>query len=178
MLPSYLVSGLLFVLPAYLANSIPTLLGGKKPVDLGRRFLDGKRIFGDHKTWQGLGGGLTIGICTGVVIFLLAKFLFPHIEVKGGIGLFDSLYRALLLSIGTHVGDLAGSFIKRRLKIDPGDPFPVFDQIGFFIFAILVASPFYWFGWLKFVIWLCITLVMHPLTNFISWLVGIQEEIF
>jgi len=35
-----------FFLPAYFANATPVVLGGGTPIDLGRNFLDGRRILG------------------------------------------------------------------------------------------------------------------------------------
>ena len=36
--------------PAYIANSVAVLTGGKYPIDQGRTLSDGKRILGDGKT--------------------------------------------------------------------------------------------------------------------------------
>jgi len=38
---------IIFILPAYFANSSPVILGGGAPIDLGRKAWDKKRIFGD-----------------------------------------------------------------------------------------------------------------------------------
>ena len=48
-----LISAFWYILPAYLANATPVLLGGGKPLDLGLKWLDGERLFGDHKTFRG-----------------------------------------------------------------------------------------------------------------------------
>ncbi|MFA6036169.1 MAG: CDP-archaeol synthase, partial [Candidatus Micrarchaeia archaeon] len=70
-----LLSLLLLVLPAYFANSSPVLLGGGAPVDLRRNFSDGRRIFGDGKTWRGLVGGIFVGTLAGVALSLFAPSL-------------------------------------------------------------------------------------------------------
>ncbi|MFH1470329.1 MAG: CDP-archaeol synthase, partial [Candidatus Micrarchaeota archaeon] len=44
---------IILVLPAYVANASPVILGGGTPVDFGRLFYDKKRILGDGKTWKG-----------------------------------------------------------------------------------------------------------------------------
>ena len=41
---------ILFIIPAYVANSIPVVMGGGPPLDGGRMWKDGKRILGDGKT--------------------------------------------------------------------------------------------------------------------------------
>ena len=42
------------MLPAYLPNPVAALFGGGTPVDRGMNFSDGRRIFGDGKTYRGL----------------------------------------------------------------------------------------------------------------------------
>ena len=43
---------LLIMSPAYLANTIAVLTGGKYPIDQGKLHSDGNRILGDGKTWS------------------------------------------------------------------------------------------------------------------------------
>ncbi len=55
-----LLSALWIMLPAYLPNPVAALCGGGTPIDNGKNYSDGKRIFGDGKTlsrgeWQKLG---------------------------------------------------------------------------------------------------------------------------
>ena len=59
------------MMPAYLANTIAVLTGGKYPIDQGKMHSDGNRILGDGKTWSGLIGGTLGGIIIG---FLLLNF--------------------------------------------------------------------------------------------------------
>lgn len=170
------INGFLYILPAYVANSSPTVVGGGPTIDGGKTAPDARPIFGNHKTWRGLFGGISLGVLTGLLVFLIGTYLLKsHFTLLGTLS--DCLFRALLLSTGTHIGDLLGSFIKRRINISSGEPFPIFDQIGFFLFAILLASPYYWFGWLNFGLWLVITLGVHPLFNLIAWAAGLQKEI-
>ena len=57
-----LIFSLLFIVPAYLTNASMVLIGGGKPVDGEKLFIDGRRIFGPGKTWNGLiKGPLLIG---------------------------------------------------------------------------------------------------------------------
>ena len=53
------------MMPAYLANTIAVLTGGKYPIDQGRIHSDGNRILGDGKTWSGLVGGTLGGVFIG-----------------------------------------------------------------------------------------------------------------
>ena len=53
------------MMPAYLANTIAVLTGGKYPIDQGKTLADGNRILGDGKTWSGLVGGTLGGVMIG-----------------------------------------------------------------------------------------------------------------
>jgi len=156
---------LIYILPAYIANASPTILGGGTPIDLGKKFIDGRRIFGDHKTIRGLISGIVIGTLTGPLLYLLGA------ETD----LFNSFFRALLLSIGTHIGDLTGSFIKRRINLKPGESAPILDQLGFLIFALILSTPVYPIDIPMVITLIMITLILHPITNLIAYKAKIQE---
>ena len=53
------------MMPAYLANTIAVITGGRFPIDQGSKLDDGNRILGDGKTWSGLIGGTIGGIIVG-----------------------------------------------------------------------------------------------------------------
>ena len=50
---NFLVTVFFIVVPAYMANGFALLLGGGKPLDCGKKFSDGRRIFGEGKTVKG-----------------------------------------------------------------------------------------------------------------------------
>lgn len=155
-------------MPGYLSNAGMVLTGGGKPIDAGKNFIDGNRLFGDHKTWKGLLlGPLFIGIPISMAVYLLFIILWPLIvpivEVAasmgqyklysnvsiyefyfiGGpfpIGLLLLLLRSVLCGYGAGLGDLFGSFLKRRFKISSGAPFWIIDQLDFVTCSILLAS--------------------------------------
>ncbi len=150
-----LVYAVYYILPAYLANALPTILGGKTPIDLGRGFLDGRPIFGKHKTIRGLLGGLAVGVIT--------AFLQNSLIVGGA------------LTIGALLGDLGGAFIKRRLAFLPGQPFPILDQLDFIVGAFLVVSVVSIpnIGTVFSII--LITPIVHMVANTFAYLLGIKE---
>ena len=156
---------LIYILPAYIANASPTILGGGTPVDLGKNFIDGRRIFGDHKTIRGVISGIVMGTLTGPFLYLIG--LEPDIT--------NSFLRALLLSIGTHIGDLTGSFIKRRINLKPGESAPILDQLGFLIFALILSTPIYPIDISMAIALIVMTLILHPITNLIAYKAKIQE---
>lgn len=157
------IEALLFIFPAYCANAIPVITGGGLPIDLGKKFLDGKPIFGKNKTFRGFFSGLALGLTVGFIESLIFKY---HI-------LFG-----LLLSLGALFGDLAGAFVKRRLGIAPGDLLPVLDQIDFIIGAILFSIPIpFQVPFLELVIAvITLTPPIHLLTNFVAYKLGLKSN--
>lgn len=129
---------LLFVLPAWAANSSPVLLGGAWPIDHGADFFDGKRFFGKSKTWLGLAAGISTGALCAV---LEAHFLPGSAFAVWGAKPSDYIIGGLLLSIGAMAGDLAGSFLKRRLSQQEGTSSFALDQLPFIAMALLFVLP-------------------------------------
>lgn len=163
------------MLPAYLPNPVAALCGGGLPIDLGRNFSDGKRLFGDGKTYR----GLIAGIIAGVLIGLL------QIQAAGTFG-WDFLPRQTLLSItllsvGALLGDLVKSFFKRRLGRERGAKWPVADQYdlvaGAFV-LLLIFDPSWLFASVTlpvFILILILTPVLHRTTNIIGYLIKVKE---
>lgn len=116
----------IFLLPPFFANAVPVIFGGGPPIDLGKNFVDGKRIFGDGKTYKGFFSGVLFGILIGVILSYLLNDIFILLISIGA-------------SIGTMFGDLFGSFVKRRMGLDRGKPSLVLDQLTFIIFAIIFS---------------------------------------
>ena len=144
-------------LPAYIANATPVLLGGGPPLDGNRTWVDGQPLFGDHKTVRGTLSGIIVGIAVGI--------LQTH------------LLWGVLLSVGAIGGDIVISFIKRRIKLKPGAMFPIADQMGFIVFAVLLVSlvqpsP----TWERAVAILIATLPIHYITNVIAWVLKLKRN--
>ena len=141
---------IIYIFPAYAANGAPILFGGGAPLDFKRK-LGGKRIFGNNKTIRGTAAALLIGILAGA----LESLAFPFM-----------LKISILLALGAIFGDLLGSFIKRRLDYKSGRSFPIMDQFGFVVFALIFA---FWLGNLPMLYGLAfiivLTGILHPLTN-------------
>jgi CDP-2,3-bis-(O-geranylgeranyl)-sn-glycerol synthase len=83
---------------------------------------------------------------------------------------------ACLLSLGALLGDLLGSFIKRRIGIERGGAAPVLDQLGFVCLAMLLAWPFYLPGWQEILTVLIITPPIHLATNFAGYKLGMKSH--
>lgn len=158
-----IVKAIIFILPAYCANATPVIAGGGLPMDLGRKFIDGKPIFGKNKTFRGFFVGLIVGTCVGLGESTIFKY---------------PLTFGLLLSLGALFGDLAGAFLKRRLGIAPGNLLPIVDQIDFVVGALifsLLLSPSL-LTWELALTVLLITPPIHLLTNFTAYKLGLKRN--
>jgi len=155
------VHALLFIFPAYCANAAPVIFGGGFPIDGGKTFLDGKPIFGSHKTFRGFLSGLVVGTLVGFV----QGNLFQYNVLLG-----------FTLSMGALAGDLLGSFFKRRLGLPPGATLPIADQLDFILGAFLFSLPFSPPSLVIVLIILIITPPIHLLTNFLAYLLGVKKR--
>jgi len=169
-----LINSIWFIFPAYIANASPVIFGGGTPIDFGRHFVDNQRFFGDGKTWRGFLGGVTAGILIGT----LQGYIYPSLGLDSSVNdltLIDYVFRASLLSFGALCGDLTGSFIKRRIKIKRGAPFPIVDQIGFLVLAFLFVALRFEVPLSYVLILLPLTLFLHLGTNIFAYLVGLKD---
>lgn len=165
------------LLPAYTPNNFAVILGGLKPIDFGKNFIDGRRILGDGKTISGFFGGILGGI-------LIANIQ-RVIEMQTGIRLFSSLqygeFMCLILAFtfGSMTGDAIGSFLKRRLGYERGSSLPIVDQLTFLLFAMAFASltSAFWelFGILEIAIAIIITPVLHVMINILAYKMKLKE---
>ena len=130
-------AGLWLMLPALTPNTAAVLWGGGTPMDFGKTWR-GKRILGDGKTWRGFFGGAATGIVVGLAQQVAASSLgSPDLWGYGSGN--SATFTIVLLAFGAMLGDSAGSFAKRRLRIGRGDKAPVLDQYNFVVGAIVLV---------------------------------------
>ncbi|MCX6772990.1 MAG: CDP-2,3-bis-(O-geranylgeranyl)-sn-glycerol synthase [Candidatus Micrarchaeota archaeon] len=135
---SLLIQSILYILPSYFANSIPVVLGGGAPLDNKKKMKDGFRIFGDGKTTRGFFAGVLAGILVGAI----EGAVLPGTSFAiYGSAPSTYILAGFLLGAGTMVGDLVGSFIKRRSGVAQGKPSVLMDQLMFLAFAFLFSYP-------------------------------------
>lgn len=155
---------LIFIFPAYCANAVPVLAGGGSPMDFGRNFLDGRRIFGNNKTFRGFFFGWVVGILVGLV----------EVLIFGSISY--GVVFSILIPLGALCGDLAGAFLKRRLDIAPGGLLPIVDQVNFVVGALLFSLPLNVVTWQLAVTVLVITPPIHLFTNFLAFKLKLKSN--
>ncbi len=148
---------LIWVLPVYAANSSATLsrlLPKTHPIDLGARFFDGKRILGDGKTFEGIIIGLTVGYVAGKLVYPPFYDPFPYV----------------LLAL---LGDMAGSFVKRRMGLERGAEAPLLDQLDFLLFSYLAHPPI---SPEAAALLIVLTYFVHRLANVVAYLIDLKKE--
>ncbi len=153
----------MFYLPAMTANAAPVFIRRGKPIDGGKKFIDGKRILGDGKTYEGFIVGLYFGLIVIAFYIILAENT-------------SYIYWGVPSVLGALLGDMLGSFIKRRLSIPRGGKAFLLDQLDFFFGAtlgLIVGGVF-----VSLHIVLCglfIILVLHIATNRIAYMLGLKD---
>ena len=184
---------LIIMAPAYLANTIAVLTGGKYPIDQGKLHSDGNRILGDGKTWSGLIGGTTGGIVVGYGLALMIARNKYHIFGKDPTYNEHFLWGAdyltissifFLLSFGALFGDMAASFYKRRQNLQRGDKFALLDMYDFIFMSLLLCFIFQrdwllsWIldGWVPLFTILFLTPFLHRGVNIIGYKIGVKNE--
>jgi CDP-2,3-bis-(O-geranylgeranyl)-sn-glycerol synthase len=142
------------VIPIYVANASAVIVGGGIPIDFGKNWKDGRRIFGDGKTWRGLFAGTFLGMTAGFGLVVAAKYLNTTEYAYLGLTDFEGFPMMILilfaLCFGALLGDVIESFFKRRVGKDRGQDWIPFDQldflIGALIFSFLMSEILYLLG--------------------------------
>ena len=160
------------MVPAYLPNSSAAVFGGGRPIDGGRYWSDGRRIFGDGKTWRGLVGGTAAGIVVGFLqIGLESAFGWEYLTPLA----------VVLLAAGALLGDLAKRFFKRRLNKKRGEKWPIADQYdlvaGAFVLLLLFNADWVFATITPLIaLWILIlTPLLHRGVNIIGYLIGVKD---
>ena len=173
-----LVEVIWLILPAYAANGLAPLAGKLRklhPIDSGRK-LEKERVFGDGKTWEGLGLGVVVAVIISIVQMLAHPFL-PWSLSPIALAITPmGPALGLLLGLGAMFGDLAGSFIKRRFRIPRGRPAPLLDQEDFLIGSLIFASALVVVSLEWWILLLVITPVIHWVANLIGYMLRVKKE--
>ena len=171
-----------FMLPAYVANLSGLAFGGGAPVDGGKECKDGRRLIGNGVTWKGLQNGTIIGTLVGVVLGIIGTFFGDLSVLTGGIidlpvygSVIGGLILGFLMAFGALLGDLFGSFIKRRIGLQSGEPAPIMDQLDFVVGALILSLLVVRISWKFFLIIAILTIVLHLGSNIVAYLLGIKD---
>lgn len=162
----------------------------KRPLDNGATLRDGRRVFGDNKTWKGLVGMLVLGAAT----FILWSLLLQRTSLSQW-DLFHQKHAATLAFdalVGAALGaayalfELPNSFLKRRLDIAPGKEargprkwlFVVLDQIDSVVGVAVVLAIVAAITPLFFLAIIVVGGITHILLNMGLFAVGLRRNRF
>lgn len=177
---NHFLSIIIFLIPPMIANGAAVITkkfkgflhGGKvtlTPIDGGRTWK-GKRLLGDHKTYDGFFFGSLSGVVVGEAVALIAYLL----------GWRDSILLAVTApytSIAALTGDLISSFLKRRIGLKPGAPLPLIDQLTFYLLAVIVLLAIGFQVTLQDVVVVALLVYsLHVMTNCLAKMGGLKEE--
>jgi len=161
---SHLLQLLYFMAPAYAANMAPPFVrywkGWNRPIS--RRWL------GEHKTIIGFGIGVLAAV---VMTFIQSRVAWP-----GTLITYDH-WAALgvRFGAGAMAGDVAKSFVKRRLGIAPGHPWIPWDQVDFALGALALVWGRAALPWVDLATILLLTAAGHILVNHLGYWIGIRD---
>lgn len=178
-----IAQGIWLMFPAFVAGPGAVILGGGAPIDGGRTHKDGRRYLGDGKTWRGLIGGVSFGVFIGLLQMVANSFSeWPEFTFGG----FPSGFLVIFaLSFGSLMGDLIGSYLKRRMGIKRGHKAPILDQYDFLIVAVVLVAVLQWswffehyingYAILGLVAVIVMTPALHRFINVIGYKLGRKE---
>lgn len=160
-----IATSLILIWPPYVANGLAVLatrLKQRHPIDFGRSFVDGRRIFGDGKTFEGFAIGVLAGSTIGWLPNLAYQVLTP--------------LDAAVMSASALLGDLLGAFIKRRLCMPRGYPAFPLDQLDFLLMALLVYSLYHSLSLFVIAFAVVVTPLIHRATNIAAYRLRLKKE--
>lgn len=167
---------------------------GKKlnwPIDAGRNLPDGKRIFGENKTWKGFFGMPVLGALCFILWGLLCN---AHPFLLSNSYLYESYantvpYNAVMgLAAGLAYAlcELPNSFLKRRLDIRPGKPaeagwkllFIFLDQADSVFGVVLVVALVYPMDIGFYLLYVLLGAATHIVMNLLLFLLRLRKNPF
>ena len=188
---------MILTLPLVLAGAsnmvfvkLPLLEGLRRPMDGGAILSDGKRVFGDNKTWKGFFGmiGLTSFWLTVMDAWAqntemgatLSPIPFDSFSFPEGGWSYGALW-----GLAYVLGELPNSFVKRRLDIKPGTNasgprglfFLVLDQADSVIACALALPLFCPITLIDGLVVVLLGSTVHFLTNALLFAIELKKQL-
>ena len=168
--------------------TLPWARALNRPIDVGATLADGRRVFGDNKTWKGLLGMVVLGGLAGLVWGQVIHgtslepynlFYARHDNTLG----FNAFTGALQGSVYA-VFELPNSFLKRRVGISPGTRhggawtvlFVVLDQIDSVVGCVLLVLAFAPVGWGFVLVTTVVGGVTHLVLNLVLYALHLRKH--
>jgi len=158
----------LMAIPLYLCNGLALVFGGRTPIDLNKKFLDGRPLLGKGKTFKGTISGIAFAYLGTMAI----SMIFPQTKIIMGV---DYFYYGSLLAVGAVLGDFAGSFLKRRVRITRGKSVALLDQLDFVFGGIILGLVMMTPTIFEFGLLLAVTLLSHIIGNHFAFFARLKK---
>jgi hypothetical protein len=167
----------------------PVLQFLNRPIDYRLILRDGRRLFGDNKTWKGFAGMILLTSLFTLILWLFFRcfpalnsfVLFPLQEYRNPAQV--SFY-GTLWGFGYVLFELPNSFLKRRFKISPGGGangfkgafFLFLDQFDSALGCGIAMLAFYRPSPMNFIIIVAAGAVVHYCVNIFLFIVKIKKR--
>lgn len=157
----------------------------KIPIDSGLVLKDGKRLFGDNKTWKGFFGMIFLTSFWLGVFGTLAdnsEWAFQHTLMP--LTSINSWFWGGIWGLAYVLAELPNSYVKRRVDIQPGKNgkgligwfFLIVDQSDSVIGCSLAMLLFYTPSIPDFFAIIFFSIIIHFLVNILLFLVGLKKQ--
>ncbi len=166
-------------LPAIAANMAPVIFKNVPvlncPLDFGIK-IGSMPLIGPRKTFRGLISGIVVSM----IIVYIQYFIYKWSGLKNlsllDYGHINIHLFGFFVGFGVMFGDIAESFIKRRLNILPSTPFVPWDQIDC-VLGGLVFTRIVWAYSLKYAVTIIVlTFLIHVTIRHIAYYLRINES--
>ena len=160
------------------------------PMDCKKNFIDGKRIFGDNKTWKGFFGYIILNVLCSILLGAIWNISnlngMNYFYLKLPNTIYSNLAIGILLGLGYSIFELPNSFLKRRLNIEPGiTPYRInkiffifLDQADSVIGCCTVLSLFYQMTFGFYIMYILLGAFTHIVFNVLLYFLGLRKNMF
>lgn len=170
---------------------LPILSSLNKPIDNGVCLSDGRRLFGDNKTWKGIVGYLLLNTLCMVLWGLLCSSNlalssrnFFYLTNSNTIGF--NLLIGVFLGLGYSLFELPNSFMKRRLGVEPGKTkngfwkvfFVILDQADSIFGCVLVVAILYPMSIGFYLLYVALGALTHIVFNMLLYFAHLRKNMF
>jgi len=170
---------------------LPYMASWTRPIDNKKCFFDGKRIFGDNKTWKGFFGMIIFAMSSTVIWGLICKMA-PYLNAHNYLYINHNNSLAFNASIGSFLGlayavcELPNSFLKRRVDIIPGKTaeglksvfFVLLDQADSIFGCVFVILLLYKMSILFYFAYVIVGAGTHIVINMLLYLAKLRKNMF
>lgn len=170
---------------------LPVVQAWARPMDRGRQLKDGRRLFGENKTWKGFAGYLLMGTFSGITWGVVCQ-LVPALGRSNYLYAYHDnsvTYNALMglaFGLAYTVCELPNSFLKRRVGIQPGKPsagskrwlFFLLDQVDSLLGCVFVLCLVYPMSVGFYCLFVLLGGLTHIAVNLVLYALKLRKNIF